>query len=46
MAGKWGKLAVGGLAGTAGAGLATYLLLKEQNDNVIGWTRPLRESLS
>ncbi|XP_019756078.1 glycerol-3-phosphate dehydrogenase, mitochondrial isoform X2 [Dendroctonus ponderosae] len=33
MAGKLGKLAVGGLAGTAGAGLATYLLLKDQSEN-------------
>ncbi|KAL1513288.1 hypothetical protein ABEB36_002713 [Hypothenemus hampei] len=32
MASRLGKLAVGGLAGTAGAGLAVYLLLKEQNE--------------
>lgn len=34
MAAKFGKIAVGGLAGTAGAGLATYLLLNDHNENV------------
>ncbi|XP_066143911.1 glycerol-3-phosphate dehydrogenase, mitochondrial isoform X1 [Euwallacea fornicatus] len=33
MATKLGKIAVGGLAGTAGAGLATYLLLNGYNEN-------------
>ncbi|XP_050308415.1 glycerol-3-phosphate dehydrogenase, mitochondrial isoform X1 [Anthonomus grandis grandis] len=33
MAAKVGKIAVLGLTGTAGAGLATYLLFKEQNEN-------------
>lgn len=34
MATKLGKLAVGGLAGTLGAGLASYLLLNEDKGSV------------
>lgn len=34
MASRLGKIAVGGLTGTAGAGLAAYLLLNEHHEPV------------